>query len=83
MRVVTYKGWPVKRQKKVGENKILVRFYEQPPITVTSEEWEKNRKDQYFSDCVQRSQIVRAKITGENHEHDHNTKAGTATRALV
>lgn len=81
MRVVTFNGWPVKRQKKIAENKILLRFYERPPITVTSEEWEADRRDHFFSDSVQRSQIVRTKNIKGNHEHDHN-KDENATEEL-
>lgn len=59
MRVITFRGWPVKRQRKIDENKILVRFYEHPPTTVTVAEWEEGRQEQLFPSGVKRSRVVR------------------------
>lgn len=59
MRVVTYKGAAVKRQRKIGEQKILLIFYNQPPLVVTPEEWEEFRGNLYYDANVRRKDVVR------------------------
>lgn len=60
MRIVTYNGLPVKRQKKIGHNEIKVVFYDDnPPIVVTVREWQKNSQNKYFDDPkARRCEIV-------------------------
>lgn len=59
MRVVTFRGFAVKRQKKVGNN-ILLTFFSQPPMLVTPVEWENDKKNLYYSAELKRREIVRS-----------------------
>jgi hypothetical protein len=59
MRVVEFDGDAVKRQKKIGANKILVVFYDRPPIVVTPAEWAARSANRYYSGDVRRRDVVR------------------------
>jgi hypothetical protein len=60
MRIVEYKGSPVKRQKKVGPDQILLIFFTRPPIVVTPEEWSRNRCNRFIDDpAFRRRDVVR------------------------
>jgi hypothetical protein len=59
MRVVTFEGHAVKRQKKIGDNKILLVFYSRPAMVVTPEQWEAGKKNNYYDAEVKRCDIVR------------------------
>lgn len=59
MRVVTFQGAAVKRQRKIGENKILLVFYSRPPLVVSPEEWESGKQNIYYDATVKRRDIVR------------------------
>ena len=54
MRIVEYKGSPVKRQKKVAADQILLTFYTRPPMVVTPEEWSRNRCNRFINDLAAR-----------------------------
>lgn len=83
MRIVTYKDWPVKRQKKIGDDKLLLRFYERPPITVTLAEWAEHKGDRFFPAGVRRRNVIRArKIKDRNHEHDHTDQENFEAKAV-
>lgn len=60
MRVVTFNGSAVKRQRKIGEGKILLVFYSRPPLVVTPEEWETGKQNVYYDATVKRRDIVRS-----------------------
>jgi hypothetical protein len=60
MRIVEYNGHAVKRQRKLADGKILVVFYDQPPVTVAPKEWRDNSRSVYFDDPgVRRRDVVR------------------------
>ena len=60
MRIVEYNGSPVKRQKKVGPDQILLVFFTRPPMVVTSDEWSKNRCNRFIDDpTARRRDVVR------------------------
>jgi hypothetical protein len=44
MRVVMFRDKAVKRQQKIGEDKILVVFYNASAIVVSAKEWETEDK---------------------------------------
>lgn len=60
MRVVTFRGSAVKRQRKISENKILVVFYSRPPMVVTPTEWETEKQNMFYDASVKRREIVRS-----------------------
>lgn len=61
MRIVTFDGSAVKRQKKLSEDKILLTFYSRSPVVVTPEEWERGKKNLYYdSAAVKRCDVVRS-----------------------
>lgn len=60
MRVVTYNGHAVKRQKKIGDEKILLVFYSRPPLVVTPTEWEAGKANVYYDANVKRRDVVRS-----------------------
>lgn len=60
MRIVEYEGSPVKRQKKIGPDQILLTFYTRPPMVVTPEEWARNRCNRFIDDSsARRRDVVR------------------------
>jgi hypothetical protein len=59
MRVVEFRGYAVKRQRKIGSDQILVVFYNRPPEVVSADEWETFSTNQYFDAGVKRSDVVR------------------------
>lgn len=60
MRIVTFDGVAVKRQKKINEHKILLTFYNRSPLVVTPAEWEAGKKNLYYdSNTVKRRDVVR------------------------
>jgi hypothetical protein len=63
MRVVEYNGVAVKRQKKIGELEIRLFFYDQPPLVVSSKDWEKYAQNKYYTGDVKRSEVVRRAVT--------------------
>jgi hypothetical protein len=60
MRVVTYNGHAVKRQKKIGDEKILLVFYSRPPLVVSPAEWEAGKSNVYYDANVKRRDVVRS-----------------------
>ena len=60
MRVVTFQGAAVKRQRKIGENKILLVFYSRPPVVVSPEEWDADKQNIYYDATVKRRDVVRS-----------------------
>jgi len=60
MRVVTFRGSAVKRQRKIGDDKILLVFYSRPPIVVTPQEWEVEKQNTYYDAGVRRRDVVRS-----------------------
>jgi hypothetical protein len=60
MRVVTFRGGAVKRQRKISDNKILVVFYSRPPMVVTPAEWETEKQNMFYDASVKRREIVRS-----------------------
>jgi hypothetical protein len=60
MRVVLFRGAAVKRQRKIGDDKILLVFYSRPPIVVTPQEWESEKQNMYYDASVRRRDIVRS-----------------------
>jgi hypothetical protein len=59
MRVVEFRGYAVKRQRKIGPDQILVVFYNRAPEVVSADEWETFSTNQYFDAGVKRSDVVR------------------------
>ena len=60
MRVVVFRGSAVKRQRKIGDDKILLVFYSRPPLVVTSHEWETEKQNMYYDAGVKRRDVVRS-----------------------
>lgn len=60
MRVVTFRGAAVKRQRKIGDDKILLVFYSRPPVVVTPQEWESAKQNMYYDAGVKRRDVVRS-----------------------
>lgn len=60
MRVVTFRGAAVKRQRKIGDDKILLVFYSRPPLVVSPQEWEAEKQNMYYESGVKRRDIVRS-----------------------
>lgn len=60
MRVVTFRGAAVKRQRKISEDKILLVFYSRPPVVVTPAEWETEKQNLYYDATVRRREVVRS-----------------------
>ena len=60
MRIVTFQGAAVKRQRKISDDKILLVFYSQPPMVVTPAEWEAGKQNLYYDSTVKRRDIVRS-----------------------
>jgi predicted HicB family RNase H-like nuclease len=59
VRVITFNGHAVKRQKKIGDNKILVFFFNRTQQIVTPQEWEAGKQNLYYDSTVKRRDIVR------------------------
>ena len=59
MRVVTFDGSAVRKQKKIGNDKILLVFYNRPAIVVTVAEWEAGKKNLYYDANARRCDVVR------------------------
>lgn len=63
MRIVEYRGIPVKRQYWVARG-IKVVFYDRAPIVISPSDWAKNHTNKFFDDpSVKRSAVVRAPKT--------------------
>jgi hypothetical protein len=60
MRVVTFRGAAVKRQRKISDDKILLVFYSRPPLVVTAAEWDAEKQNKYYDANVKRSDVVRS-----------------------
>ena len=60
MRVITFEGHAVKRQRKLSDEKILLVFYNRPAMVVTPAEWEAGKKNLYYDNTVKRCDIVRS-----------------------
>jgi hypothetical protein len=70
MRVVTFRGVAVKRQRKT-EGGILVVYYDRPPEVVSTYEWDEGTRDQYYTDDVRRCEVVRqTPMKVETNGHD-------------
>jgi hypothetical protein len=59
MRVVEFRGFAVKRQRKIGPDQILLVFYDRPPEVVSVDEWATFSNDQYYASDVKRRDVVR------------------------
>lgn len=59
MRVVMFRGAAVKRQQKIGDNKILVVFYNRPAVVVSTKDWENEKTNKYTDGAVPRRQLVK------------------------
>lgn len=59
MRVVTFNGTAVKRQKKIDADKILLWFYSRKPQVVSVAEWEAGKQNMYFGADAPRHKVVR------------------------
>jgi hypothetical protein len=80
MRVVEFRGAPVKRQRKINADQLLLTFYDRPPQVVTVEEWATCTNNKYYSGDVRRCDVVRnrsskKKKAGKNHGHNRNAAA--------
>lgn len=80
MRVVEFRGVPVKRQRKINDDQLLLTFYDRPPQVVTVEEWATFANNKYYSGDVRRRDVVRnrapkKKKDGKNHGHNRNAAA--------
>jgi hypothetical protein len=62
MRVVTFNGHAVKRQRKLSDEKILLVFYSRPPLVVTPAEWDAGKQNKYYDAGTKRSDVVRELI---------------------
>lgn len=60
MRVVMFRGYAVKRQKKVAPDKIELRFFTRGPLVVTPQEWDAEKENKYYDNNVSRKNVVRA-----------------------
>jgi len=60
MRVVTFHGHAVKRQRKLSDDKILLVFYNRPAQVVSPAEWDAGKQNLFYAPEVKRSTIVRA-----------------------
>lgn len=65
MRIVTYHGRPVSRIRHLPSGWLCVKLYERFPdgrpryLRISSDQWARGRRDEYFDDSVPRSQICR------------------------
>lgn len=60
MRVVMFRGKAVRRQQKMGDDKILVTFYNHPSVIVSPVEWDKGKANKYTDGTVPRKMVVRS-----------------------
>jgi hypothetical protein len=61
MRVVTFNGHAVKRQRKLSDDKILLVFYNRPAQVVSPAEWDAGKQNLFYDSTeVKRRDIVRA-----------------------
>jgi hypothetical protein len=60
MRVVTFEGQAVKRQKKISDDKILLVFYNRPPRVVTPDQWDAGKQNKYYDGSTPRKDVVRS-----------------------
>ncbi|NDD53131.1 hypothetical protein EBZ39_04490 [bacterium] len=66
MRIVEYRGVPVKRQKRIFDHDgvdlgIRITFYDgRAPIVVSTDDWQKNSKNRYFGPEAKRCEVVRS-----------------------
>lgn len=59
MRVVMFRGHAVKRQQKIGDDKILVVFYNRPAVVVSVTDWENEKTNKFTDGTVPRKQLVK------------------------
>ena len=59
MRVVMFRGAAVKRQQKIGDDKILVVFYNRPAVVISAKDWENEKANKYTDGSVPRKQLVK------------------------
>jgi hypothetical protein len=59
MRLVMFRDNAVKRQQRIGDDKILVVFYSKPSMVVTVKEWESEKTNRYTDGTVPRRQVVK------------------------
>lgn len=60
MRVVMFRGKAVRRQQKIGDDKILVVFYNQPACVVSVREWETEKVNKFTDGALPRREVVRS-----------------------
>lgn len=60
MRVVTFDGHAVKRQKKIADDKILLVFYNRPPRVVSPAQWDAGKANKYYDGTTPRKEVVRS-----------------------
>jgi hypothetical protein len=78
MRVVEYRGRPVKRQRKIGSDQILLTYYDRPPEVVSVSEWESFANNKYYSASVRRCEVVRnskPKKVNDGYDRDYAAAA--------
>lgn len=59
MRIVTFYGIAVKRQKKLPDGNILVQCYDRPAQVVTPAEWDRESSNKFFAAGIRRRDVVR------------------------
>lgn len=75
MRVVSFRGHAVKRQRKIGPDQILVVFYDKPPEVISADEWEKSSQNQYFEGVRRRDVVRNLKPMKVSNGNDRRTAA--------
>jgi hypothetical protein len=60
MRVVMFRDKAVKRQQKIGEDKILVVFYNASAIVVSAKEWETEKTNMFSDGSIPRREFVKS-----------------------
>ena len=65
MRIVTYHGRPVSRIHHLPSGWLRLKLYERFPdgrpryLRISSDQWARGRRNEYFDDSVSRSQVCR------------------------
>jgi hypothetical protein len=59
MRVVMFRGKAVRRQQKIGDDKILVSFYNAPACVVSVREWEAEKTNKFTDGNIPRRELVK------------------------
>ncbi len=62
MRIVTFEGRPVKKQRRTKDGLIRVSFYDGTTEFVTLDEWLRKAADRFHGDGERRSEVAREAI---------------------